>query len=219
MRIHKEGTKILLITAILVVAINIFAYTFLQSFILVYGIVFLFSILVYILILNFFRNPLRKPVVEEGKIISPADGKVVVIEEVEEKEFFNDKRLMISIFMSIYDVHINWFPISGIIKYFKYHPGKFLVAWNPKSSEDNERTTIVLESKNGVQVLFRQIAGAVARRIVYNVKEGENVKQSSEMGFIRFGSRLDVYLPLGTKVDVELNQKVTGSISSIAHLE
>jgi phosphatidylserine decarboxylase len=217
-RIHKEGIKILLIAAIIIVTINLVSYWLLSERALIFGIIFLFTLLVYILILNFFRNPLRKPVVIDGKVVSPADGKVVVIEEVEEKEYFKDKRLMISVFMSIYDVHINWYPIAGIVKYFKYHPGKFLVAWNPKSSEDNERTTTVIQQEDGKEVLFRQIAGAVARRIVYNVTENEKVRQSSEMGFIRFGSRLDIYVPLGTKVDVKLDQKVEGSQTILATL-
>lgn len=217
-RIHKEGINILLIAAIVVVIINLVSYYLLSDIALLYGAIFLFSLLVYILILNFFRNPLRKPFVEEGKVISPADGKVVVIEEVEENEYFKDKRLMISVFMSIYDVHINWFPVGGKVKYVKYHPGKFLVAWNPKSSTDNERTSIVVENSNGKEVLFRQIAGLVARRIIYNVKEDDVAKQSAEMGFIRFGSRLDVFLPLGTEVNVKLNQKVVGSQTPLATL-
>lgn len=217
-RIHKEGIKILFIAAISIVVINLLAYWLLKENALVFGVIFLLTLLIYILILNFFRNPLRKPVVIDGKIISPADGKVVVIEEVEENEYFKEKRLMISVFMSIYDVHINWYPVSGLVKYFKYHPGKFLVAWNPKSSEDNERTTTVIQDNNGNEILFRQIAGAVARRIVYNVKENTPVRQSSEMGFIRFGSRLDVFVPIGTKVDVELNQKVVGSQTILATL-
>ena len=217
-RIHKEGIKILFIAAVAIVVINLSAYWLLKEKALIFGLIFLFTLLIYILILNFFRNPLRKPVVLDGKIISPADGKVVVIEEVEENEYFKEKRLMISVFMSIYDVHINWYPVSGLVKYFKYHPGKFLVAWNPKSSEDNERTTTVIQDKNGNEILFRQIAGAVARRIVYNVKENTSVRQSSEMGFIRFGSRLDVFVPIGTKVDVELNQKVIGSQTILASL-
>lgn len=217
-RIHKEGQKILLIVAILVVIINLVSYWLLSNLVVIYGFIFLFTLFIYILILNFFRNPLRKPVIAEGKVISPADGKVVVIEEVEEKEYFKDKRLMVSVFMSIYDVHINWHPVSGIVKYFKYHPGKFLVAWNPKSSEDNERTTIVIEDETGREILYRQIAGAVARRIVYHVKENDKVRQASEMGFIRFGSRLDVFLPLGTQVDVALGQKVVGSQTELATL-
>lgn len=217
-RIHKEGVKILLIAAIIIVVINILSYWLLQEATYVFGIIFLFTLFIYILILNFFRNPVRKPVVEENKVVSPADGKVVVIEEVEETEYFKDKRLLISIFMSIYDVHINWYPVAGNVTYAKYHPGKFLMAMNPKSSEDNERTTTVIEDKNGKKVLFRQIAGAVARRIIYNAKENKGVKQSAEMGFIRFGSRVDVFLPLGTKVEVELGQKVTGSQSILASL-
>jgi phosphatidylserine decarboxylase len=149
-------------------------------------------------------------------LLAPADGKVVVIEEVEETEYFKDKRIQVSIFMSPFNVHINRNPVSGVVKYAKYHPGLYLVAWHPKSSTENERTTIVYESKKGVQLLMRQIAGALARRIVYYVKEGDAVEQGSEMGFIKFGSRVDLFLPLGTKIDVKLNDVVKGGKTSIA---
>jgi phosphatidylserine decarboxylase len=148
--------------------------------------------------------------VQEGTILCPADGKVVVIEETEENEYFHDRRLQVSIFMSPINVHVNRNPISGIISYFKYHPGKFLVAWHPKSSTDNERTTVVVKNANGVEVLFRQIAGALARRIVWYVKENDNVTQGSEFGFIKFGSRVDLFLPLGTEINVNIGDKVVG---------
>lgn len=218
MTIHKEGYKIILITIILALILNIVSYVFISNIIIV-GIIFSFSIGLLGLILNFFRSPCRKPTIEDRKIIAPADGKVVVIEEVEETEFFKEKRVMVSIFMSVYNVHINWFPVAGIVKYFKHHHGIFLVAWHPKSSEENERTTLVVENKNGVSILFRQIAGALARRIVCYAKEGEEVTQSSEMGFIKFGSRVDVYMPLGTEVNVKIDDKVTGSQTVIATLQ
>ncbi|MGZ6540159.1 MAG: phosphatidylserine decarboxylase family protein, partial [Bacteroidia bacterium] len=169
--------------------------------------------------LQFFRNPKRTIVINENNIIAPADGKVVVIEEVTESEYFKDKRIQISIFMSPINVHINRYPISGIVKYSKYHPGLFLVAWHPKSSTDNERTTIVVEHKNGQQILFRQIAGAMARRIVNYAKEGDNAVQGDEFGFIKFGSRVDLLLPTSIKVKVALEQKVKGRQTVIATFE
>ena len=148
-------------------------------------------------------------------IVCPADGKVVVIEETEEAEYFKGKRIQLSIFMSPLNVHANYFPISGITKYVKYHPGLFLVAWHPKSSTDNERTTIVVEHKNGTEVLFRQIAGAVARRICYYTEVGRNAKQGEEFGFIKFGSRIDVFLPLGTKIDVKIGDNVKAKLTRL----
>ena len=156
--------------------------------------------------------------IKDHNIIAPADGKVVVIEEVEEPEYFKDKRIQVSIFMSPINVHANWFPVSGKVKYSKYHPGKYLVAWHPKSSTENERTTVVVESSKGIEVLFRQVAGALAKRIVNYAKEDAKCIQGEEFGFIKFGSRIDLYLPLGTKINVELNQKVTGKKSIIAEI-
>jgi len=169
-----------------------------------------------ILILQFFRSPHRTLLQDDHLVYSPADGKVVAIEEVEETEYFNDRRIQVSIFMSPLNVHINWLPISGIVKYTKYHPGLFLVAWHPKSSTENERTTIVVERENKSAVLMRQIAGAVARRIVYYSKEGEKAEQGSQFGFIKFGSRVDLLLPLDTEINVSIDQKVTGKNSVIA---
>ena len=167
-------------------------------------------------VLQFFRNPSRKTIVNANHIIAPADGKVVVIEEVEEPEYFKDKRIQVSVFMSPINVHVNRFPLSGIVKYVKYHAGLYLVAWHPKSSTDNERTTIVVEHANKQQVLFRQIAGALARRIVYYCKENDNAVQGAEFGFIKFGSRVDIFLPIGTKIEVTLNQKVRGGETVLA---
>src|SRR5690606_14402064 len=170
-------------------------------------------------VIQFFRNPIRKISPSEQKILCPADGKVVVIEESEETEYFKDRRLQVSIFMSPINVHSNRSPITGIVKFFKYHPGKYLMAWNPKSSTLNERTTIVVESSFGVEVLFRQIAGALARRIVWYVNEGKEVKQGEEFGFIKFGSRVDVFLPIGTKVNVKLGDKVKGGITILGEFD
>jgi phosphatidylserine decarboxylase len=151
-------------------------------------------------------------------VLCPADGKVVVIEETEEPEFLKDKRIQVSVFMSPVNVHVNRNPISGVVKYFKYHPGKYLVAWHPKSSTENERTTVVTENKVGQQVLFRQIAGALARRIVWYVKEGDKVEQGEQFGFIKFGSRVDVFLPLGSKINVEIGEVVKGGTTILAEL-
>jgi phosphatidylserine decarboxylase len=170
-------------------------------------------------IVQFFRSPKIKISKNEAQVLSPADGKVVVIEETTETEYFKDKRIQVSIFMSPTNVHINRNPIGGIVRYFKYHPGKYLMAWNPKSSTENERTTVVIEGRNGVELLFRQIAGALARRIVWYVEEGKQVEQGDEFGFIKFGSRVDVFFPLGTKINVNLGDKVKGGITVIAEFE
>lgn len=218
MTIHKEGYTTIAITILLIFVINAvvdykyYDMTWLRWFI------YIFSAALFIIVLQFFRNPSRQFSAGEELVICPADGKVVVIEETEEGEYFKDKRLQVSIFMSPVNVHINRNPISGMVKFFKYHPGKYLAAWNPKSSTENERTTTVVEHANGTPVLFRQIAGALARRIVWYVKEGDQVKQTEQFGFIKFGSRVDVFLPVGTKVNVELNQVVKGGITTLATL-
>ncbi|TCD02345.1 phosphatidylserine decarboxylase family protein [Pedobacter frigidisoli] len=218
MTIHKEGYTTIAITILLIFVINAvvdykyYDITWLRWFI------YIFSAALFIIVLQFFRNPSRSFSAGENLVICPADGKVVVIEETEEGEYFKDKRLQVSIFMSPVNVHINRNPISGVVKFFKYHPGKYLAAWNPKSSTENERTTTVVEHKSGVPVLFRQIAGALARRIVWYVKEGDEVVQAEQFGFIKFGSRVDVFLPVGTKVNVELNQVVKGGITTLAEL-
>ncbi|MDQ1140805.1 phosphatidylserine decarboxylase family protein [Pedobacter agri] len=218
MTIHKEGYTTIAITILLIFVINAvvdykyYDMTWLRWFI------YIFSAALFIIVLQFFRNPSRQFSAGEELVICPADGKVVVIEETEEGEYFKDRRLQVSIFMSPVNVHINRNPISGVVKFFKYHPGKYLAAWNPKSSTENERTTTVVEHANGTPVLFRQIAGALARRIVWYVKEGDQVKQTEQFGFIKFGSRVDVFLPVGTKVNVELNQVVKGGITTLATL-
>ncbi len=216
MKIHKEGYVIILITILLLIGINIAVYRLIWPVFLYFSIpaslIFLF------LIVQFFRVPKRIISASEGKVICPADGKVVVIEETTETEYLKDKRIQISIFMSPLNVHVNWYPVSGMVKYFKYHPGKYLVAWHPKSSTDNERTTVVVETKTGIPILFRQIAGAVARRIVCYAKENDVAEQSTEFGFIKFGSRVDVFLPLGSKIKVNIDDKVKGSQTILAEL-
>jgi phosphatidylserine decarboxylase len=213
MTIHKEGFTSLAITVLLIFVVNAIVHYYFPETEWLTWLVYIFSFVLFIIILQFFRSPSRNWSVNDKHIICPADGKVVVIEETEELEYFKDKRIQVSIFMSPVNVHINRNPISGIIKFVKYHKGKYLVAWDPKSSTDNERTTIVIESKQGIPVLFRQIAGALARRIVWYVKEGDEVKQSDQFGFIKFGSRVDVFLPLGTEINVKLGDVVKGGIT------
>lgn len=217
MTLHKEGKTILITTFISIVLICVLCFVFIpEQFAYVsYGVLVLCLIFMG-LVTQFFRVPKRVPTLDDNAIVCPADGKVVAIEEVEEHEYFKDKRIQVSIFMSPLNVHVNWYPISGIIKYAKYHPGLFLVAWHPKSSTDNERTTIVVEHAiNKREVLFRQIAGAVARRIVYYARENELGKQAEQFGFIKFGSRIDLLLPLDTKLNVNIGDKVTGQQSII----
>ncbi len=216
MTINKEGYPSILITIIVVALLNTITHYFCSQFPFVIWFGYALSAFLLIIILQFFRSPKRIIIINENNIIAPADGKVVVIEQVTETEYFNDKRLQISIFMSPLNVHINRYPISGMVKYVKYHPGLFLVAWHPKSSTDNERTTIVVKHKNGEEILFRQIAGALARRIVYYSKEGDTAVQGSEFGFIKFGSRVDLLLPPSVKVKVQLQDKVRGNETVIA---
>jgi phosphatidylserine decarboxylase len=211
MRFHKEGYASLFLVLVFSVIIIFIAHYFFPNFKIAHWFAYLLSSILTITIVQFFRNPIRKYTLGENLIICPADGKVVVIEETNEGGYFKDKRLQVSIFMSPTNVHINRFPISGIISFFKYHPGKFLVAYDPKSSTDNERTTIVVKHKNGTEILFRQIAGALARRIVWYCKEGEIAEQCEQMGFIKFGSRVDLFLPIGTKLNIKLGDMVRGS--------
>lgn len=214
---HKEGFKIITIAtlALLIIVLSIDKY--IEPLWAVKSLQSLF-LGVYILILQFFRNPKRKTSKNENHIIAPVDGKVVVIEEVEETEFFKDKRLQVSIFMSPLNVHVTRYPISGNVIFSKYHPGKYLVAWHPKSSTDNERTTIVIENNTVGKILYRQIAGAAARRIVNYAVEGEKAEQGEDAGFIKFGSRVDVFLPLNSNINVKLNQKVKGGEQILAQL-
>lgn len=203
------------ITVILLIIVNLLAQTFIFSYWIKIAIL-IGTVLLFFLIIQFFRNPKRNTEINTSHILAPVDGKVVVIEEVFEKEYFKDQRLMVSIFMSPINVHVTRHPIGGVVKYSQYHPGKYLAAWHPKASEENERTTVVVENKIVGEILYRQIAGALAKRIVNYAKVGEEVVQGSDSGFIKFGSRVDVFLPLGTEVDVKLNQKVKGGISLIA---
>ena len=212
---HKEGTQSILLGTIFTAVVLLLSDNFIDTNWLKMAIQ-IAALLLLIIILQFFRNPKRTVVINENHILAPVDGKVVVIEEVYESEYFKDKRLQISIFMSPINVHVTRYGLSGIVKFSKYHPGKFLVAWHPKASEENERTTIVIENKIFGEVLYRQIAGALARRIVNYAEEGMQVIQGTDAGFIKFGSRVDIFLPLGTPINVVLNQKATGGKTIIA---
>lgn len=214
---HKEGHKIILITLLFVVGsiliTDIFVSTeWLRIIIMLLLLAFL------IIVLQFFRNPKRNTILNNKQVVSPVDGKIVVIEEVFEKEFFNEKRLQVSVFMSPINVHVTRYPIGGKVIFSKYHPGKYLVAWHPKASEENERTTVVIENETYGKVLYRQIAGALAKRIVNYAKVDDKAIQGGESGFIKFGSRVDLFLPIDTKIKVKLNQKVRGGESIIAEL-
>ena len=212
---HKEGFKIILITALIMVS----GLLLIDNFISIYWLqksLMIILLIFFVLVLQFFRDPKRNTVLDDQHVIAPADGKVVVIEEVEEKEYFKGKRRQISIFMSPLNVHVTRYPVSGKVVYSKYHPGKYLVAWHPKSSEENERTTIVIHNDSAGEVLYRQIAGAVARRIVNYAKKDKQVIQGEDAGFIKFGSRIDIFVPLDMKINVSLDQKTRGGETIIA---
>lgn len=215
MKFHKEGYTSLALVVLFIFIINAVA-NYYDANLIIKWLLYIVSAFLFITIVQFFRSPIKKIKIDENVVLCPADGKVVVIEETEETEYFNDKRIQVSIFMSPVNVHVNRNPVSGVVSFFKYHPGKFLVAWHPKSSTENERTTVVVKKANGVEVLFRQIAGALARRIVWYVKEEQSVQQGEEFGFIKFGSRVDLFLPLGTKIDVTIGDKVVGGKTIIA---
>ena len=212
---HKEGFKIIAVTFLIFATLSILVHFKIENDILQKGL-FLVLLTLVVLILQFFRNPKRNFILNPEQVLSPVDGKVVVIEEVYEKEYFKDKRLQVSVFMSPLNVHVTRYPVGGNIVYSKYHPGKFLVAWHPKSSEENERTTVVVKSEAFGEVLHRQIAGALAKRIINYATTGQEVSQSSDSGFIKFGSRVDIFLPLGTKINVKINQKVVGGVTVVA---
>ena len=214
-RFHKEGYKIITITFIIAIAIILGAEKIFDTTLTI-KITQVLTLGFVVLILQFFRNPNRKTTLNDAHIIAPVDGKVVVIEEVEEPEFFKDKRIQVSIFMSPINVHVTRYAMSGEIKYSKYHPGKYLVAWHPKASTENERTTVVIENNSFGKILYRQIAGALAKRIVNYAKVGDTVLQGTDAGFIKFGSRVDVFLPIGTKINVKLGEKVVGGVKVIA---
>ncbi len=215
MIIHKEGYKIVLGLTAILVALNIILSRFFPVLTIFIGVV---SFIVWFFVFWFFRNPKREvSTIQDEIIYAPADGKIVAIEETEEPEYFKDKRLQISIFMSPYNVHVNRNPISGKVNYYKYHQGKYMVASHPKSSTENERSTLVIENDNG-EIMLRQVAGAIAKRIRTYLKVGEQIVQGNELGFIKFGSRVDLFLPLDAKVEVELEQKVKGNLTIIARL-
>ena len=219
MTIHKEGYSSIALCILFIFILNAIIQYLLPDLNWLHWIIYILSFVLFVIILQFFRSPNIILVRNDEQVICPADGKVVVIEETEETEFLKDRRIQISVFMSPINVHVNRYPTSGKVVYSKYHPGKFLVAWHPKSSTENERTTIVVENGNKVSVLFRQIAGALARRIVCYTKEGDEAVQGEQFGFIKFGSRVDVFLPLGTEINVELNQIVKGGVTVLAHLK
>ena len=212
---HREGYKIILNTFLITVTLSICVEYAIENF-FIQKLLQLSAIIILLLILQFFRNPKRKTIVNKNHIISPVDGKVVNIKEVFEKEYFKDKRIQLSIFMSPVNVHVTRYAISGEVIFSKYHPGKYFVAWHPKSSELNERTTVVIENKTVGKILYRQIAGAVARRIVNYAKVGDKAIQGNDAGFIKFGSRVDLFLPIGTKINVVIDQFVKGGIDQIA---
>ena len=218
MTIHREGYQSIAIVTLVIGALNILLYWFLGSSLLwLCAIILIISLIFVLFIVSFFRIPSRKLTIDANAIVAPADGKVVVIEEIVDTEYFNDKRLQVSIFMSPANVYQNRCPVQGEVVYNKYHKGKYLVAWNPKSSTENERHSVVIKNDK-MEILVKQIAGAVAKRIINYLKTGQKVEQSAEMGFIKFGSRVDVLLPPGTKVNVELNQKVEGGVTVIARI-
>ena len=214
---HKEGHKIILATLVIVVAVFLLSDNYIDIPWLV-KLIQLTLLILLILILQFFRNPKRHTTLNDKQVIAPVDGKVVVIEEVFEKEYFNEKRLQVSVFMSPLNVHVTRYPVSGKILFSRYHPGKYLVAWHPKASEENERTTIVVDNKTYGKVLYRQIAGALAKRIVNYATEENMAIQGEDAGFIKFGSRVDLFLPLDTNMKVKLNQKVRGGETIIAEM-
>ena len=218
-RLHREGTNTLIWSMIGIIIVALLLYKIFDNKIPLYGFLVVFGTL-YAIVLNFFRCPIRYYNDDTEKIvIAPADGKIVVIEEVQENEYFHDKRLMISIFMSVFNVHANWFPVDGKVKMVKHQNGNYHKAWLPKASEENERSTIIIETPEGVDILCRQIAGAVARRIVTYAKEGEECYIDEHLGFIKFGSRVDVYLPIGSEVCVKMGQSTTGDQTVLAKLK
>ena len=218
MNIHKEGRHILLGTLVVLLVLHFIMIKYFTINHKNHAIFTIITLFFYAFLLYFFRNPSRAIALKEHSVLSPADGKIVAIQEVIEEEYLKEKRIQISVFMSPLNVHVNRNPVSGLIKFFKHHPGKYLVACHPKSSTKNERTTIVVENHRGVEILFRQIAGLIARRIKFYPKQGSQVQQGNECGFIKFGSRADIFLPLDAQVKVCLGEKVTGGISVLAEI-
>lgn len=218
MTIHKEGRLLLFILLITLFALNWAILYYFPQNVWVQNSVMLASVIFYLLFLQFFRNPVFSITADDKHVLAPADGKVVVVEETEENEYLKSRRKQISIFMSPVNVHVNRMPVRGVVSFFKYHPGKYLVAWHPKSSTENERSTVVVKMDTGVEILFRQIAGALARRIKCYVKVGQPFQQGQEFGFIKFGSRVDVFLPLDAKVTVSVGETTKGGRTIIAEL-
>ena len=218
MTIHREGHIVLFILLLVLFGLNWLVFAYYPESPLIQNSTILASVIFYLLILQFFRNPIFAITQNTKHVLAPADGKVVVIEETEEKEYFNSRKKQISIFMSPVNVHVNRAPVSGVVSFFKYHPGKYLVAWHPKSSLENERTTVAVKMQNGAEILFRQIAGALARRIKWYVKEGQSIEQGQEFGFIKFGSRVDVFLPLDAEITVKVGDITKGGRTIIAEL-
>lgn len=217
MRIHKEGYRIIAISFV-IIGLVVGLILYFNDLCVLSIISCAVGLALFLLITNFFRSPNRSPKIDEDSVIAVADGTIVIVDEVYEPEYLKEKCIQVSIFMSIFNVHVNWFPIGGVVEYFKYHPGKYLVAWHPKSSEKNERTSIVVRHAHGHKVLFRQIAGYLARRVVCYAKEGTSVEQGNQTGFIKFGSRIDLFLPLGSDIMVEVGDKVKGRQTVIAEL-
>ena len=219
MKIHKEGISIIIINALFWILLSSMFYIFNGGFSnVINNIIGAVSLFMALFVLSFFRVPERKAITGDSLVVSPGDGKVVNIKRVQENEFFKGEAIQISIFLTFFNVHVTWFPIGGIVKYYKYHPGKYIVAFHPKASEKNERTTIGMETKNGKRIMFRQIAGIVARRVVCYAKEGEFFAQNQEAGFIKFGSRLDVFLPVDSEIICKIGDQVRGHISPLARL-
>jgi phosphatidylserine decarboxylase len=218
MTIHREGHTILFVLLVVLFGLNWLVFSYYPASPLIQNSAILVSVIFFLLILQFFRNPVFEITKNTGHVLAPADGKVVVIEETEEAEYCRSRRKQISIFMSPVNVHVNRAPVSGVISFFKYHPGKYLVAWHPKSSLENERTTIAVKMQNGVEVVFRQIAGALARRIKWYISEGQAIEQGQEFGFIKFGSRVDIFLPLDAVVTVKVGDITKGGRTIIAEL-
>jgi len=219
MTVHKEGYATLFVVFLILAGVNTGIYFLMASPAPVLEWTVIISIILLFYFAAFFRSPKRSVFLQEKAIVAPADGKIVVVEETEENEFLKEKCIQVSVFMSIFNVHINWFPISGIVRYVKHQPGRFQAAYLPKASSENERTTVALETSGGAKVVVRQIAGALARRIVCYAEEGETVRQGRQLGFIKFGSRVDIFLPVGSRIDVQPGQKVKGRQTIIGWLE
>ncbi len=218
MGVHREGHTILFILLVVLFGLNWLVFYFFPQSPYIQNSAILVSVIFYLLILQFFRNPVFEITSNTNHVLAPADGKVVVVEETEETEYIKERRKQISIFMSPVNVHVNRSPVSGTVSFFKYHPGKYLVAWHPKSSTENERTTVAVKMANGVEVVFRQIAGALARRIKWYIKEGQPIEQGQEFGFIKFGSRVDIFLPLDATITVKVGDITKGGRTIIAEL-